>query len=70
MNKTVLVIGSMVSAMVLACMATVLTATPGGGNAGRRRRHRRMRLQARPQNGKACGQNTRNRIHPRRPRLP
>jgi alkaline phosphatase len=30
-NKTVLVIGSMVSAMVLACMATVLTATPGGG---------------------------------------
>src|SRR5215216_5636838 len=27
MNKTVLVIGSMVSAMVLACMATVLTAT-------------------------------------------
>jgi hypothetical protein len=31
MNKTVLVIGSMVSAMVLACMATVLTATPGGG---------------------------------------
>jgi acid phosphatase type 7 len=31
MSKIVLVIGSMVSAMVLACMATVLTATPGGG---------------------------------------
>jgi acid phosphatase type 7 len=30
-SKTVLVVGSMASAMVLACGAALLTATPGGG---------------------------------------
>ena len=31
MSKTVLVVGSMASAMVFACVAALLTATPGGG---------------------------------------
>src|ERR687895_2911946 len=31
MSKSILVVGAMASAMLLACMAAVLTATPGGG---------------------------------------
>ena len=31
MSKTALVVGAMASAMVLACMAAALSATPGGG---------------------------------------
>ena len=31
MSKTVLVVGSLASALLLACMAAVLTAKPGGG---------------------------------------
>src|SRR5918994_6750054 len=31
MSKTVVIVGAMASAMVLACMAAVLTAVPGGG---------------------------------------
>jgi hypothetical protein len=33
MSKSVVVVGAMASAMVLACMAVVLTASPGGGKA-------------------------------------
>ena len=75
MRKTVLVVGSMAWALLLASVATVLTASAGrrqaaDGDAGRRGRYRQMRRHVRPQNGKACGQNTGNRLHPRRPRLP
>ena len=38
------------------------------GEAGRRGRHRRLRLQGRPRYGKAVGQNTGHRLHPRRQR--
>ena len=59
MSKTALVVGAMASAMVLACMAAVLTAKPGvgkphDGDAGRRGRYQQLQREVRTAKRQVC----------------